>query len=200
MIGANNGEPLKAVAHSFGGIVFYQLTLRDPNLFSSCKFYGTAYDIPGCFFRLLKVASLEQATPSDLRKKMTDYLANEAVSKTSEIWNYIGLIAQDPAFFRHYWPTESLFHNYVAVASNTEALDMESFQHILIDFLAHYFQPSELSPSLWKGPISIELGSKDPILDINREVKLWQSAFPQAQIKIIENAGHFLHLEKHLSP
>lgn len=198
MIRANNGAPIKAVAHSFGGIVFHQLTLRDPHLFSSCKFYGSGYDIPDCFFRLLKVAAVDEATPPALRKKMMDYLEGTTVAKASEIWDYIGLITQDPSFFRLYWPVDFLFQKYVAVASKTEGLDMESFQHILNDFLAHYFRPHDLEVSSWNGPMSIDIGSKDPILDINNETKLWRTAFPQAEIRTIENAGHFLHLEKHL--
>ncbi|MCC2678596.1 MAG: hypothetical protein K0R29_1172 [Pseudobdellovibrio sp.] len=195
---ANNGNPVNVIAHSFGGHIFHALSLQIPDLLKSCSFYGTGYDIPGGFFKLLTVMRQSPSTESALKEKMDTFLAVHHESKASDIWNYIGLIAQDPAFFRHYWPTQDLFNGFIATAAKTEPMDMESFQNILNDFLNSHFTPENLSKSSWQGPIEIHFGDKDPLIEINKETGLWKTIFPQAHIKVLKNSGHFAHLEKYL--
>lgn len=199
LVSANGGSPIHVIAHSFGGHIFHHLSLRQPQLFKSCTFYGTGYDVPGGFFKLLKLMSQDLSTAPDLREKIKNYLSTQTNAKATEIWSYIGLIAQDPAFFRHYWPSENLFNSFAQAAAKTQPMHMESFQNILNDFLANHFTPDSLTPSPWTGRIEIQWGEKDPLIDSDHETRLWKAIFPQAHIKVLKNSGHFLHLEKYLN-
>jgi pimeloyl-ACP methyl ester carboxylesterase len=191
-----NGGPIQAVAHSFGGHIFYRLSLIHPEYFSSCKFIATGYDVVSGFFRLLKRVGSDLKTDPLLKKKISDFIHDHPAPVASDMWNYIGFIAQDPAFFRLYWPEENLFNSFLPFASKAQPMDMESFQNILNDFLANFYSPANPEISTWSGPIEITLGEKDPLIDVNHESQIWKKIFPQAQIKVLKDSGHFIHLEK----
>jgi len=198
LVAINDGSPIRVIAHSFGGHIFHHLSMRVPELLKSCTAYGTGYDIPAGFFKLLSIMGHEPSTPHALKENINSFLTAHKEPRASEMWNYIGLIAQDPAFFRHYWPAPELFSAFISVAAKADQMDMESFQNILNDFLVNHFKPDALKKSPWPGPIEIYFGNKDPLIEIPHESELWESIFPQARIEVLNNSGHFAHLEKYL--
>jgi pimeloyl-ACP methyl ester carboxylesterase len=194
-----NDGPIHVMAHSFGGHLFHQLSLKTPESFLSCSMMATGYDIVNGFYRLLIQVGSHPATESNLKSKITEYLSTNPKPKASELWNYAGLIAQDPAFFRLYWPSEDLFSAFVPYASRSKPMDMQSFQNIINDFVKNYYSPDNPLPSPWDGPVELVLGEKDPLIDIAHESGIWRRIFPQIKIKVLKDSGHFLHLEKILN-
>ena len=194
-LAARNNGPIKVIGHSFGGHILHQLTLLCPEHIASCTLFSTGYDIVEGFYNLLKIIGQSSETTQDLKNRIQEHLVINPTPTVQNFWSCISLVAQDPAFFRFYWPQPAQFEKYVKLASSTPPMDMLTFQNVINDFLTNFYSPKIPTKSSWTNPVQIIFGNKDPLLNLEHEVSIWKKIFPQAQIKVQENSGHFTHLE-----
>lgn len=192
-------KPVRIMAHSFGGHLITHALKAVGDKVSACEFFATGYDLPGGFFKLLKTLLADSKTEDALKSEIQQFLkSGKTHPSAADIWNYIGLIVKDPSFMRLYWPSEELHKRYLKISSTGPQLDALTFQYVLSDFMNSNWTESPETSS-WSGPITIHLGAKDPLLDVDREANLWKRIYPQSEFRTHFNSGHYVHLEDALN-
>ena len=193
----NLGQPIDLVAHSFGGHISTQVLALNGHRVRSCRFVSTGYDIPRGFANLLRLLAAQPNSSIDFKKKARDLLAVEMQEPNlAKFWEVVSLIVTMPDFMRLYWPADSLYNSYLELAALFPPLNFSVFKNVLDDFLTNYFKKS---PNLsWMGPVHFEIGSKDPLMVVESEMRDWKSLYPQATFSVRQQSGHFVHLEEKL--
>jgi pimeloyl-ACP methyl ester carboxylesterase len=186
-------NPIHIVAHSFGGHIARALAARDPELIKSLRYVSTGYDIPNGFYSLLKTMSQDPSTDATLRTEITEFLVGRE-PHPQDIWLYAGLITKDPHFMRHYWPATEMYETYTQQAAAGPGMNFGAFQSIMADFLERHFTLDPTSTRV-TCPVHIELGGRDPLLNLDHERQLWSKVYPQATFTIHPQSGHYLHIE-----
>jgi pimeloyl-ACP methyl ester carboxylesterase len=190
--------PIRLMANSFGGHLVSGLLEHIPQKISACHLYGPVYYIPEAFLNLLGIMANDGAADGDLRTRITEFLKvrTHPCADKSEIWDYFNLISLDADFLRYYWPDEAQYTAWITCTRRGPEFDFMTCRNVLNDFLRHHCERR----FSFKGTqeIIIELGDRDPLLDLEREMRLWSNRFPTASIVIHRGSGHFIHLEPYL--
>ena len=186
------------MANSFGGHLVWGLLERIPHKISACQLYGPVYDIPAAFINLLGIMANDGAANGDLRTRITGFLKarTRSVADKSEIWDYFSLISSDADFLRYYWPDEAQYTAWTTCRRKGPEFDFMTYRNVLNDFLHHHCERHFSFEGAQE--ILIELGDRDPLLDLDHEIRLWSHRFPAARIVIRRGSGHFIHLEPYL--
>lgn len=194
-----SNKPVHILAHSFGGHIVSHLLDIIPSKIGNCHLQSTCYDLVSGFFRLLKTMYEDEQISADLKKQIQIFFAHKKThqAQSSEFWDYLQLIVQDSDFLRYYWPTIDAYEKYMEVARKASGCDMGTFKYVLGDFLNTL--RSDIQPYKGKQKIFIELGGRDPLIDIHLEARLWGSRFPHAKICVLPESGHYIHLERKFS-
>ncbi len=193
-------KPITLVGHSFGGHLAIEALKEVGAMVDRCELLSPVYDLPSGFLGVLKALGKDAGTTPELKMEIEKYLlASEGsrLGRPQNFWEYIQLITQDPMFFRVYWAEPDLFRKFGRVAASAPPLDLETFQFVLNDIFEKV-DFSKAKKSLWTGPVEITFGALDPLVDVEREDRLWKSVFPQAQVRTLPESGHYLHLEDRL--
>jgi pimeloyl-ACP methyl ester carboxylesterase len=187
--------PITLMANSFGGHLASRLLEIIPHRISACHLFGPVYDIPAAFLNLLGIMANDVTADGDLRTRIAAFLkdrADRSADKT-EIWEYFSLISGDADFMRHYWPDEAQYAAWTACARKGPGFDFTTYRNVLNDFLHHHCERRFSFGG--SQAIIIELGDRDPLLDLGREMRCWSHRFPTARIVTRRGSGHFIHLE-----
>jgi len=190
--------PIRLVANSFGSHLVPGLLERIPHMISACQLYSPVYDIPAAFLNLLGVMANDGTADGDLRTRINEFLKARTrhCADKSEFWDYYGLISSDADFLRYYWPDEALYAAWSSCMRNGPEFDFMTCRNVSNDFLHHHCGHRFSFGGTQE--IIIEFGDRDPLLDLEREMRLWSHRFPTARIDIRRGSGHFIHLEPYL--
>ncbi len=196
-LAAASGGRVDLLAHSFGGHLAAALLERLPERVGDCRLVSVIHDVPTGYLNLLRLMAADAATERGLRDDITAFLAAHPATRgdPARVWEYFGLIVREAAVLRRYWLEPAHYRRYTELAATGPAWDAETFRNVLEDFLADYGQAPQ--PVLDK-PVRIELGGRDPLLNLDPEIALWRARFPRADITVRPGSGHFIHLEPYL--
>jgi pimeloyl-ACP methyl ester carboxylesterase len=197
MFDARRG-PIKLMANSFGGHLVSELLDRIPQKISACHLYGPVYDIPAAYLNLLGIMANDRTADDDIRTRITEFLEarTRSAADKSEIWNYFNLISSDACFLRYYWPDEAQYAAWITCMRSGPEFDFITFRNVLNDFLNHHYERRFSFDGAQE--ILIEFGDRDPLLDLEHEMRLWNHRFTTARIVLRRGSGHFIHLEPYL--
>lgn len=188
-----SGKPIKLIAHSFGGQIAREIIAKTPETVDSLTLLSAGHDLVASFHSLLTALSVDTETPTELRLKATTFLHEHPEARLENFWTEVGMIVQDPSFERLYWPSIELYQNYTVIAEKAPPLSFPTFKDVANSFLRKVdFIPKRMQ---WKGPVSLTLGDRDPLILVSETEKYWQTLFPQLTKTIRKNSGHFVHLE-----
>ena len=196
-LATGNGGQVDLLAHSFAGHLASALLERVPDRIGTCRLVSVVHDVPSGYLNLLRRMARDPDTDGELRDAIAGFLAGHAepLGVPERVWDYFRFITRDPEVLRHYWPMSRQYLRYRELAGAGPAWDVETFEHVLNDFLSDYGKvPQPVSDR----PVQIELGGRDPLLSLEHETALWRARFPHADIHIRPAAGHFIHLEADL--
>ena len=184
--------PIRLMAHSFAAHLASELLEQIPHRIAACHLIGAVYDIPAAYLNLLGVMANAGTTAEAHRQRIVTFLEGRAgrTADKQEIRDYYRLILADAGFLRHYWPDAA---RYAACAADGPAFDFATFENVMDGFLRRWRD----RPVPYTGPLEIliELGDRDPLLDLARERRLWQRRFPGARIIVRRGSAHFIHME-----
>jgi len=187
-----NGGPIRVLAHSFGGNVLRALLEKSGALISEITLYNCGLDWPGGFLNLLRLLGRDGETMPELRARIDAY-ANRQDADATDLWSTLGLLAEDPAFMRLYWPRREDFSAYAELGAERRPLDFETLRSVLNEFLSSPLSiPKRIS---WKGGAKLFVGEKDPLGDAETLSRDWRKILPQIEVETVPDSGHFTHLE-----
>jgi len=195
---AARGGPVKLMANSFAGHLVSGLLERIPHRISACHLIGAVHDIPAAFRNLLDIMAKSADGDVDLVMRIASFLRGAAThgADKEHVWDYYELIASDADFMRHYWPSRKQYRAWMACLGSGPMFDFTTFRNVMSDFLLHHYE--RRFSFAGSQEVVIELGDRDPLLDMARETRLWLRSFPAASMVIRRKAGHFIHLEPYI--
>ncbi|GEM_PF-4203456 len=101
------------------------------------------------------------------------------------------MIGADPLYYRRFWAQPQKLKAFETVAVELTPLDVKCWQTILVDLILNY------QMALNGKKAQVYMGAKDPYYGLIRdEETYWKSS--GADVSLIENAGHYPHLESDL--
>lgn len=180
------------IAHSFG----CDLALKIADLLSGSQpkliLISPLRDVPKAFVSLAQ--HLADETVSQERTHQLR-LALESVqsggSRLDAFTQLAKVIGADPLYYRHFWAQPQKLKAFETVAVELTPLDVKCWQTILVDLILNY------QMALNGKKAQVYMGAKDPYYGLIRdEETYWKSS--GADVSLIENAGHYPHLESDL--
>lgn len=186
------------IAHSFGGHLARECVEKMGETVNSVRLISTGHDPTVGFHRLLGKLSIDGETPAAVRDAAQALLARYPIPDQAPLWEMVGLIVQDPAFMRLYWPSRNHYDAYLKASARAPQLAFQTFQDVLNDFSRNGPPiPSRIS---WKGKAELILGSEDPLIDPTKVRSYWETCFSNLKVSIQPHSGHYPHLENVLLP
>lgn len=188
---ARHGGPCHLLASSFGGALAVALAERMPDQIASIVLLSPSTQPELCYARLARHLIAARADSGQLAAALASYMA--ATDQRPRFWQLIGAIMEVPDFSHYYWhpgaQTQAAW--FGALLAQPGMFDAATFQAVLDDYAVH--EPSTGRPA-FSGPVMVQFGRHDPVLDAECEARQWQRLFPQATVGKVD-AGHFIHLE-----
>lgn len=187
------GEPIEIWAHSFGAYPALKLLKKTSSKIKKLKVFNSSFDIIDGYLNLLEVIKTRTSN-IDLKNKITAFLKSDPKKLKIEnlISNIITYVASEEMYIKHYFYLEEDFKRYVEIVAKATPLDINTFQHVLTNYVSHHFSPTDIYPESQK--VEIILGTDDPFHTRHCE-EYWKKALPQARLIIKKDIGHFSHLE-----
>ncbi len=191
-------RPIRLMANSFGAHLVTGLLKRVPQRISSCRILGAVYDIPAAYLNLLGVMANHANPERDQSEQLRAFIRKQGKhpADSNKIWEYLNLIVSDMDFMRHYWPNRRQYLVWSDWVRRGPGFDFTTLQNVLNDFLQNHCGTAFSYTGLQN--ITVELGDKDPLLDLENEMRLWSRTFPNAEMIIHRGSGHFIHLEPYI--
>lgn len=187
------GGKIGLLANSFGANLALFLAYRIPRHISSIVLLNPVHDMRTAFLRLAKRLAASNLSQCGELLATAERLATR-IDDREKFWQLVGAIFSYPDFLDMYWSPHAEHQRQWLkrlMVANPAVFDFEAFQAITNDFLNN---PMAIGAVEYRGPVSILLGSHDPLADTRTDGLFWQQYFPQAEIQVVD-AGHFSHLE-----
>lgn len=187
-----HGAPCHVLSSSFGAAIAVELAQRLPQHIASLVLLAPSVEPELCYVRLARRLIAAQPDKPALPAALERYLADPG--DRAQFWQLVGAIVAIPAFSQVYWSPDAQaeaawFDNLLG---QTGMFDFPTFQAVLDD---HAAAPRRLRRSPFAGPVSVQFGLHDPLLDPELDAAQWRLRFPQASVTRVD-AGHFIHLER----
>jgi pimeloyl-ACP methyl ester carboxylesterase len=184
------GRPIHVLAHSFGGELAYQASLRAPERIEKITLLASSPFLARAFLSLGR--RLQSRSP-EIRAAV---LAAETQLGEATFWPLLQSIASLPDFILEYWGRDSIQARdaYLAEAARHPGLDLAAFQRIVSGYFAHRLaHPPKASP--FRGETRFVFGEDDPLIVERDDVPDWKARFPQLEARKL-SCGHFVHFEQ----
>lgn len=181
-------KPVRLLAHSFGGRIAQELCEIIPDKISQITLISCGHDPWMSFFHLAHALSKKNENLPSLAEKM------EKTRSFEDFWELIGMITHISDFQNCYWTNKEAQKKYASFAANLQLIDFPTFEWVMRGFenKRPALKPSNRTKHI---PVKCFLGEGDPLQDTNAESKAWQTIFPQCEVSIMKNSGHFIHFE-----
>lgn len=187
-------RPIQLWGHSFGCDLALAAFSRSPDKISFVRLDSPIFDLPLGFWRLAKRLLQDPGYPDGSKDQLAQCLQEfEAKPGVANMWKIIECVVVDSDFARLYWANKTAYQVYLKVQSAMPPLDFLMWKNILNDFLIN--KKNLRLNTLDSSRLLFRFGKKDPYLDLVADQELIHAKYPGCKIEIIENAGHFTHLE-----
>ena len=182
-------QPVRLIAHSFGGQIAYALARKQPKLIRRITLLGCAVDPASAIVRLCHRAAAVSGSTA-LTHAISIYEADLNL-ETFKAMVIAG--ATDPAYPSVYFGPGSAAarDRYQSLLPQVAPLDVATFLDVINGFLR---PPSLDALPAFCGEVDLVMGRHDPVLSLDADVATWRRVFPQARLVTVE-AGHFIQLE-----
>jgi pimeloyl-ACP methyl ester carboxylesterase len=175
-------SPSTIVAHSFGCDIAASIVKSNSNLVSKIVLISPLRNIPKNFIHLA----------TNLLKKQ-DSEALTAALASKEFWSLVIQISTHPEYNSSFWYSAEKMANYFALAAKAPAFDPEEWQTIMNDYL---FIQKQNDFQIFKNTnTQVVFGAQDPYLS-QEDFEYWKELLGNENVTIIENVGHFPHIEQ----
>lgn len=180
------------IGHSFGCDLALKIAelLSDPQ--PKLILISPLRDVPKAFVSLaqhLADDAVSQERKHQLRLAFEG--AQSGVSALDAFTQLAKVIGADPLYYRRFWAQAQMLKAFEEVAAELTPLDMKCWQAVLADVILNY------QMALNGKKAQVYIGSKDPYYGLIRdEDAYWKNS--GADVSLIENAGHYPHLESDL--
>lgn len=187
-------SPCNIVAHSFGCDLALSILKSNPNLVSKTILISPLRNIPNCFINLAKkLLEIKNSVPLSQAllsaESKTDNLSLEA----NLFWSLITQISTHPNYNSSFWQSHECMTNYFSLAAEASAFDAEEWQVLVHDYL---FTQKQNNYEILKNTNTHALfGANDPYLT-PAALEYWKELLGKDNVSIIDNVGHFPHLEQ----
>lgn len=183
------GGPIEVLAHSFAGQIAHALAHEAPQRVKSLTLLDCPVDP---FIPLLRLCRCLLA--SEPNSPLAVALAKAESHLDAQTFQALTFAcAGHPGYPAIYFGRGSAAarERYLALLPQVRFLDVASFLAIMNDLL----QAPPLSPLPdYGGPVTLVMGSDDPLLAPELDHVGWQRIFPRLQVREVVS-GHFVHLE-----
>lgn len=189
---ARHDAPYHLLSSSFGAAIAVELAERLPRHIASLVLLAPSVQPELCYVRLARRLMAARPDAPALPAALERYLADPG--DRARFWQLVGAVVSIPAFSHVYWgpgaqAEAAWFDNLLGQPG---LFDFPTFQAVLDDYAA---APREPRRSPFAGPVSVQFGAHDPLLDPEFDAAQWRLRFPQASVTRVD-AGHFIHLER----
>jgi pimeloyl-ACP methyl ester carboxylesterase len=190
------GSAVDLVCHSFSANLAYLLALDHPEWIRTLTLVAPAFHLDEVLNHV--VAFAEQDLMATLPERARVLKEAASLSRTlfdAPMQEAIGVAAQDPNLFTHYWRNHEAMGRYFGVWSEHSAqLDFESYQAVMTEFAA---RPgiAVASPPV-EVPTRLIFGAGDRIVHLAKERATCAQLFSKLETELFDQSGHFPHLEE----
>ncbi len=190
-------EPVCVLAHSFSYSAACELARRYPERIAGLVLIAPAAKPSLSFKNVLKVAQ-------GLASQETVTMFDDCVSRTCALLDApmrrgFELILGQPALlnglFTSYWVNRERFRAWLSTQTSTKAqFDVASFLSVLDDYCAR--ADTLRSARSVSTRTLVFFARQDPVVMMTEQAPAVQADIPHAQIELIDDCGHFIHLER----
>ena len=191
------GSALTVVGHSFAVNPLLIVLRRIEWTPRRVVIVAPAFDVHDFHRRVVSLAArdFEQLDPPKAAQ-LTALLSRTRSLFDADMQEALGVAAQDPLLFRHYWQDEAAFNGFAAAAAQPGAqFSPEAFFIVSAGLANHgcdYLQPANPLPAR----ALILYGGRDPIVARSLSSAAAGRAFAGVEERVLDDCGHWVHLER----
>jgi pimeloyl-ACP methyl ester carboxylesterase len=175
-------SPRTVVAHSFGCDIAASIVKSNSGAISKTVLISPLRNIPNNFINLAK----------NLLKRQDSVVLTAALA-SQEFWSLVTHISTHPEYNSSFWHSSEQMANYYALVANAPAFDPEEWQTLINDYL---FIQKQNDFKIFKDTNThVIFGAHDPYLSIE-DFEYWKALLGNENVTVVENAGHFPHIEE----
>lgn len=187
-------EPVWILAHCWAAGPAMQLAARHPERIAGLVLIAPAADHFGVFGRILRLAERDLASDQPhIAASLASCLTRTRSFMDADMHEALRLALNDQKLFGHYWANPDQFQASLAAWLAAQAqFDAESFFAVLDGFVR---RPAERDPVV-TSPALLVYGATDPISPVAEVADGVLKKLPAARVEVLENASHFVHLDR----
>jgi pimeloyl-ACP methyl ester carboxylesterase len=202
-VAAERGAPMTLLASSFGAHLAVHLARQAPELIEKIVLLAPTFNPEHAALRLARRAFRVHTDHENAPKLAIALAMYEDDPGRPRFWDVFGALAQLPDITELYFGPQggaAAAQSFAQLIQQPGAFDGPTSVATSDDFSARDHTPVR---SPFCGPVSVLFGAHDPMIDAERDRKIWEVIFPHAEFFKVET-GHFplleLTLEECLSP
>ncbi|CAH0281022.1 hypothetical protein SRABI118_03777 [Massilia sp. Bi118] len=185
------GGQVHLVAHSFGAVLAYRLSLCMPERIASLTLLAPAPDLADVFIRLAGLVTRFVEDPAPLTLASARLKADRRDFGAAR--DMLDIIFSTPAFLDAYWSPWAKVKqaSYAGLMQTQPVFDPGAFFAIAEDAWNELGPPA---PSPFEGPVDVVYGDADGLVDAAATLPMWQGAFKHVSSRTVRS-GHMIQLE-----
>ena len=190
-------RPSTVVAHSFAVHPLLIVLQRVAWAPSRLVLVAPVFDVDDFHRRVVSLAArdFERVDPHKAAQ-LTTLLSRTRSLFDADMQGALGLAAQDPLLFRHYWQDEAAFSGFATAAARPDAqFSPEGFFLVSAGLANHgcdHLRPATPLPA----QAVILYGGRDPIVDRSLSSAAAARVFAGVEEVVACDCGHWVHLER----
>nr|WP_057924993.1 alpha/beta hydrolase [Burkholderia ambifaria] len=184
LVAQRSGAPVDVVAHAFGAQLALDLAARMPDRLGRLVLLAPIGDLGAAFVRLASAVVAHEHGEARLSAAMQSFLARPDFARFACLVDEIERVPAGAALLRGSAPG-------ARPDTRAAAFDRQVFDAVVADAWP-------TSPRLPRvgvaGGVRVIFGDRDPLLDIDTEIRRWTAWCPAACVRVVPS-GHFVQLE-----
>lgn len=187
-------SPQSIIAHSFGCDLAASIMKSNPSFVSKTILISPLRSVPIGFINLAKkLLAKQNLKPLAEALLFAENTANKLNMEANIFWGLVSQVATHPDYNSSFWHSVECMTDYFSLAAEAPAFDAEEWQALIHDYL--FLQKQNNYEILKNTNTHAILGADDPYLTV-ADHEYWKNLLGKDNVTIVENAGHFPHIEQ----